>query len=304
MTSPPHPERPGPDPTMAGGAGWAAADPAPSQSGSFPLSPDAAPSHLQPPPSAAGPSAAQPAPADPFPPADPPPLAGPYAAGGPYPAAQPGTGHPAPPYSPGWTAQAAQGHVPPGSPYPGHPYPGYPPPIAAGGGFPCGPEGDLALAGLGPVRRAGMGRRFAARLLDGLLLLVVLGALVGGVVGLLAARGAFDRDDPPLWALLTLIVLVYCVAPLIPPAYEIAMVARGGATVGKRALGIRVVRTADGALPGVGTSFLRFLVPFGASWVSCGLGGLLVYLSPVFDRSPAQQGWHDMAAKTMVIRAR
>jgi translation elongation factor EF-G len=99
-------------------------------------------------------------------------------------------------------------------------------------------------------------------------------------------------------------VLYFAVLPLAWPVYEIAMIATRGATLGKMAVGIRVVKVADGSLPGVGPSFLRYLLPMGAGWVSCGLGYPLVYLSPVFDKTPARQGWHDMVAKTMVIVTR
>lgn len=36
----------------------------------------------------------------------------------------------------------------------------------------------------------------------------------------------------------------------------------------------------------------------------CGLGTLLVYLSPFFDNSGKLQGWHDRAGSTIVIKTK
>lgn len=177
------------------------------------------------------------------------------------------------------------------------------PPVAEGGGYPCDPrDGDLFIVGLGPVRRAGMGRRLLARLLDWLVILLIMG-LAGATMALAVhALGGFSGEKPPPIAIVFILLMVLMIS-LFPWGYEIFLTARYGATVGKTITGITVVRLTDGRRPGTGVSFMRVLVPFGAAMVS-GVGHLLVYLSPVFDRSPARQGWHDVVAKTMVIRRR
>ncbi len=53
-------------------------------------------------------------------------------------------------------------------------------------------------------------------------------------------------------------------------------------------LGIRIVRTEDGRVPGWVPAILRWLVPFVGSFV-CGIGQLVVYLSPFFDSSGRRQ---------------
>jgi uncharacterized RDD family membrane protein YckC len=155
-----------------------------------------------------------------------------------------------------------------------------------------------------PAAFADMGKRLIARLLDGALYLmfVLLVALA-----LRAGAGVWVEVDPvtgevsrahglrPAYlvaGLLTLIVVV---------AYEVVMIAARGATLGKIAMQIRVVREADGQTPGVGASLLRWLVPFAGSLV-CGVGQLVVYLSPYFDNSKRFQGWHDKAARTFVVQ--
>lgn len=97
--------------------------------------------------------------------------------------------------------------------------------------------------------------------------------------------------------------LLQAVVYLGPPAYEIVMIAQWGATFGKRWMGLRVVRMANGQAPGFGVALVRFLIP-AVGALACGIGALVVYASPLFDKSVAKQGWHDMAAKTMVIKVR
>ena len=65
----------------------------------------------------------------------------------------------------------------------------------------------------------------------------------------------------------------------------------------------KVVREQDGGLPGWGQSALRWLIPQVAGLV-CGLVTLLVYLSPFFDNTGRQQGWHDKVAKTLVVNSK
>jgi uncharacterized RDD family membrane protein YckC len=83
--------------------------------------------------------------------------------------------------------------------------------------------------------------------------------------------------------------------------YEWLMIGITGATLGKRALGLRVVRETTGEVPGVGAAFIRYIIPIVGAFV-CYIGALLVYLSPFFDNTGKLQGWHDRAAGTLVIK--
>jgi uncharacterized RDD family membrane protein YckC len=82
--------------------------------------------------------------------------------------------------------------------------------------------------------------------------------------------------------------------------YEVTMVALRGQTLGKMALGLRIVLQQNGQIPGWGPSFVRWIIPTAAGFI-CGIGQLLVYLSPLFDNSGRFQGWHDKAANDLVI---
>ncbi len=83
--------------------------------------------------------------------------------------------------------------------------------------------------------------------------------------------------------------------------YEWLMIGLKGATFGKMAMGLRVARERDGQLPGLGSAFLRYIIPIAGAFL-CYIGAVLVYLSPLFDNTGKQQGWHDKAAGTVVIK--
>lgn len=90
-------------------------------------------------------------------------------------------------------------------------------------------------------------------------------------------------------------------ARVLIPIYLVAMVL--GATVGKKAMNIKVVTLADGNIPTTGTAAKRYGFYIGITVLTCGIGGLLIALSPLFDNSGRQQGWHDKLAGTVVIKA-
>jgi uncharacterized RDD family membrane protein YckC len=198
-----------------------------------------------------------------------------------YPQGQPGYGQPQPGY---------------GQPQPGY---GYPQQTAYPGG-----------AGGPSPRIASMGRRLGARVIDGLILGVVYTILIfAGVISAFSA--ASDCGDPGtigydscindagsdfvqqfgailggVWVLTLL--------------YEWLMIGLVGRTLGKMAVGLHVVNAETGAKPGLGKSFIRWIITMIGS-VACGIITLLVYLSPFWDKSGRQQGWHDKAAGTMVV---
>ena len=141
---------------------------------------------------------------------------------------------------------------------------------------------------------AGMGRRLWARIIDFVLLgLVALIAIIA-LFGLLA-----DSERGFLVALFLGILMVLAIWIL----YEPMMIAAMGQTLGKKWAGVKVVRADDGAAPGWGKSFVRWLIPHVVLLIPI-LGQvamLLVYISPLF--TPTRQGWHDMAASTAVLKS-
>jgi uncharacterized RDD family membrane protein YckC len=150
---------------------------------------------------------------------------------------------------------------------------------------------------------AGLGRRLVARLIDAVLVLAVVvllavllfGAALSGVRT--DANGAVTSGGGGFfaaylgWSVLGL---------LLSLLYEVGLVATRGATLGKQMMHLRVVREADGALPGWTPAALRWLVQ-ATGFVTCGLATVLVYLSPLLDGTGRQQGWHDKVAGTQVV---
>ncbi|MEV7201137.1 RDD family protein [Streptomyces griseoluteus] len=208
------------------------------------------------------------------------------------------------PQQPGYP-QAPQG-VPP---QPGYGYPQAPPvPQQAGYGYPQQP-GYGHPGGPGP-RQASMGRRFGARSIDFAIMFGIYIVLVAGGVASFASS-AQDCDPASTTyqtcmndassGMMSKILPAVLALGLATLLYEWLMVGLLGATLGKLAVGIRVLRADTGQKPGLLKSFVRWIIPTAAGYVSCGLGQILIYVSPFWDNSGRQQGWHDKAAGTVVV---
>jgi len=118
---------------------------------------------------------------------------------------------------------------------------------------------------------APMGRRLIALLVDWLLCYLIASSIVGHSV---TAVDAHTRDAQ-LLTLLLFTIEVYL------------LTAVSGLTVGKRLLGMRVIRT-NGGRPGFGWAALRTL--------------LLLFVVPACLTDHDQRGLHDRAADTIVVR--
>lgn len=232
----------------------------------------------------------------------------------PAPQGQPGYGYP---------QQAPQG-VPPQGGY-GYPQqPGQPPygavPPQAPGTLQAN-NGYINVAGLGTVQIPTMGRRLGARLIDGVaigILYAIFSAI--GLAGVFGASKSIDDcsgmdplspayssclDDANAAAggiVMTFlgIMLLFFLVTLL---YEWLMIAFAGATLGKMALGLKVVKENTGQNPGLGGGFIRWIIPIVGAFL-CYIGAVLVYLSPFFDNSGKLQGWHDRAAGTIVVKTK
>ncbi|WP_225836118.1 RDD family protein [Streptomyces sp. NK08204] len=190
-------------------------------------------------------------------------------------------------------APQGYGYPPQGPGYPG--YPGYPQ-----GGYPGGTA----------PRLGSMARRLGARLIDTVVFGVVYIALtVAGVASFVndaqdCDPGAANYDTCLNTAsddFASKVGAAVGVLFVISLLYEWLMVGLAGRTLGKMAVGLHVVKADTGQKPGLGSSFIRWIIPMVGSF-ACGIGQLVVYLSPFWDKSGRQQGWHDKAANTMVIQ--
>ncbi|MGW7521581.1 RDD family protein [Streptomyces sp. NPDC054796] len=210
-----------------------------------------------------------------------------------------------------------QGQAPYGQQQPGQPAYGYPQQPPPPGGTVQANNGYININYLGTVQLATMGQRFLARLIDGLIIGVVMSIVMfAGLAGTLgiasdmedcgsymdpgyqacideqsqAATGAFGAFFAIMMSLAVFMLL-----------YEWLMISFKGATFGKMAMGLRVVKESTGQVPGVGGGFIRYIIPMVGAFV-CYIGMLLVYLSPFFDNTGKIQGWHDRAAGVVVIK--
>jgi uncharacterized RDD family membrane protein YckC len=211
---------------------------------------------------------------------------------------QPPFGPSGPPQAPG---QAPGGYAPPGPP-PGAGGPPPPPPGQAYGypqatGYP--PSGP---AGYGGPPFASFGARLGAALID-LLIVAILPAI--GVIALVAGphnareactvNGEVGTCRPPSAVSWGLFALFMAAGVLFAIYYTIFLVGRTGQTIGRRAVGIKVVDKLTGQPIGAGRAFVRLLVRSVASGAICGLG----YWWMLWDEE--KQTWHDKVANSYVI---
>lgn len=133
------------------------------------------------------------------------------------------------------------------------------------------------------LRYAGVGIRFLALLIDGI--------IIGAVGGILNTVAALTQNS-------SVSVIVGIVISVLALLYIIGMEAMLGATLGKMALGLRVVKT-DGSSPiGWLASLIRNVLRI--------VDGLFAYLvgAIIIWNSPSKQRLGDKAAHTVVIRTR
>ena len=142
--------------------------------------------------------------------------------------------------------------------------------------------------GNGEVRNlASPGKRLAARIIDGALVLVA-AVFLSAVI-----RGS---DSFFLRFFLFMVVVFFLLL-----LYEPTLIALRGQTLGKAMMNVKVVGAEDGEIPGWGKSLGRWLLPGLLSLIPIlgGLLSLLVYVSLLWD--DRRQGWHDKTAATVVI---
>ncbi len=152
-----------------------------------------------------------------------------------------------------------------------------------------------AKAGPGrPVLLATPGARLGARVIDFEIIWTIWWIVFVGILSSL--------DEPHIEDLGLGILSILTLSPLIGGIiYEVVMIAVRGQTLGKMAVGIKVVRDGTGANPGMAKSLGRWalpslilLIPF-IGW----LVSLLCYISLTWRKD--RKGWHDSAAGTLVV---
>lgn len=146
-------------------------------------------------------------------------------------------------------------------------------------------------------RPAGFWIRFVAYILDGLILGLVAAVMVAIFAAIAAVSGKTADGDPPA-AIVLLGVLMVLAYVLMCWLYEALLTSsERGATLGKRALGLRIVR-ADGVRLSFGRATARyFLKVIVTPMVPLGIGYMLA------GWTSGKRALHDLMADTLVVRS-
>ena len=146
---------------------------------------------------------------------------------------------------------------------------------------------------------AGIGARFAAVLLDGLMPMAISIPLTITVYSMLPGL----TSSPPSFpgeTMQTFVIFVLLLTGFAIQSYAALVFAlwASGLTPGKWVLGIRVVKVNTGLPAGFWRMALRQMIGQTIAAIPCYLG--LIWA--LFDAN--KQGWHDKIAKTLVVRSR
>jgi uncharacterized RDD family membrane protein YckC len=154
---------------------------------------------------------------------------------------------------------------------------------------------------------AGVGKRFVAWLIDGMIAGVLAGIVLGvGISFIDIPSGLIVVSEEQAAEIAAQMMRVYLIAVLVAFCYQLSMwiwEARTGATLGNKAMGIRTVSAEDRGPIGFVRELLRVLVLAAGAFV-LGIGQLVVLLSPLWDKGGKVQGWHDKAARAVVVDVR
>jgi len=146
-----------------------------------------------------------------------------------------------------------------------------------------------------PLRYGGFFRRLGAFVIDGVTIflfaaLMAVMALIGYKVGLAAHGRSVSWDNAP-----PLIVFLTIGWGLLATVYFVLFHGMEGQTIGKWLCGLRVVDS-DQQTISYRRAWLRWIASFGFGCATLGLSFLWILWSP------EKRGWHDVAARTWVIR--
>jgi uncharacterized RDD family membrane protein YckC len=146
------------------------------------------------------------------------------------------------------------------------------------------------------VRYAGFWLRVGAALIDGIILFIAGSIFQYAVLGARVASPVFDPAHPEAHIGETLAVfgIAWLIGAVTGAAYEGGFVYKLGATPGKMALGLKVVRP-SGAPVGLGRAVGRYFAKMLSAMI-LGIG----YIMVGFDSQ--KRGMHDMICDTRVIK--
>ena len=139
---------------------------------------------------------------------------------------------------------------------------------------------------------AGFWIRVLAAIIDGMVLAVPTAIIFVATLGGIAALGSLDAIDE--WTAEPILRVSQLGASGIGLLYYVIMNGTWGATLGKMAVRIKIVRV-DGRPIGYGIALARYLIKSILGSCTCSL----MFLSVAFN--PEYRGWHDQIVGTRVI---
>jgi uncharacterized RDD family membrane protein YckC len=175
--------------------------------------------------------------------------------------------------------------------------PGAAPPPAAGQPYPSAPPisepyGAAAVPSGVPGELAGRWARLFAAILDGILVSIISWILIAPLVGGSAMYGSGGSIGKRFVAnIITAVIAII---------YFTLQHGKWGQSIGKRALGIRVVRV-DGGPIGYGPAFGRVAFTYVLNIITFGIGSLVDVIWILWDSR--KQALHDKVVKSVVVKA-
>ena len=195
---------------------------------------------------------------------------------------------------------------PPGPPPAQPPGQGIPP--APGGGAPYGGASAGQPTDAHGRTLAEWWKRLVAALIDGFIVGIPLN-IITSIIGVGIGASSEIEVDPVTGEItqggagfVASILLMSLFALAIWAGYYIFFHgSEKGQTPGKMIMKIQVRDEATGGRVSYGKAFLRTLVMWALTWLTCGIGGILDGLWPLWDAK--RQALHDKAANTVVVDA-
>ena len=156
------------------------------------------------------------------------------------------------------------------------------------------PGPDPVMRPAGALEYAGFGPRFAAYLIDALILALLM--LLPMAVSFFVTWSSLQDGGSPSGLMMVVQLLCYLVIAIIGLGYQLYFVGAKGATPGKKIMKLKVALP-DGSYPiGYGKAFVRLIGTI-ISGMICYIGFLMI----LFDKE-THKALHDKIAGTIVIR--
>jgi uncharacterized RDD family membrane protein YckC len=189
--------------------------------------------------------------------------------------------------------------------------PGQPPPFEPGSIPPSPPDYEpygygtrsAPVSDFGPPL-AEWWKRLVALLIDGVVVGVPVGIVFAVLLAAALSQASIDPETGEIrgggGALAGSLALGYALVLIAPVVYHwLLNGSQRGQTVGKIALKIQVRDAATGGPVGMGRGLLREVVRYGLGLLTCGIGGILNRLWPLWDEK--RQALHDKAVRSVVV---